>query len=403
MTSSLRAKRLHLIIICSASRNSAFKSYTLQPSHLTGFKKMVDAEERMIRHKKVSELRAKWRLDKDSGLLPVRRPLDVTRDHPVYNPAEQGVPVGCVGKFVVPEGTGMEMRGNAIAHALEHASEHSGLGDISTVPTLTLAEACALGSFNSNDGSGLKGGSWFESFARRGVPCVLRESLGSWDCAAWTPAALAASFGDRPWTVRSGQNYGSMRTAETTLGAYLASWAEERSPSHFYGANNALPPELAPKLALPPVYPPHAFRLAHTRLWLGGPGAGVHCHRDIQDNFVAMLFGAKRFTLYAPHATAQLGGARPVTPYLHEAAGHQSPECEAAAAECAALKPVIVDLGPGDCLFLPGKPLTLLKIRSNNTSFSNGVTHKFSESCRHKIIPHGSPLLLSEKPNDNHK
>ena len=63
------------------------------------------------------------------------------------------------------------------------------------------------------------------------------------------------------------------------------------------------------------------FRREHTRLWIGGRGGGVHCHRDLQDNFVVMIFGRKRFDLWAPHMTHSrcIGGARAITPYLHEA------------------------------------------------------------------------------------
>ena len=122
--------------------------------------------------------------------------------------------------------------------------------------------------------------------------CAGSQSLPGGNEAAWHPDALARVLGDQPWSVRRGESYSSLEHETTTLADYLRQChkgCQNDSIRPFYGANNELPPELAPSMALPPLYPRHAFRLLHTCLWVGTTQSGVHCHRDIQDNFVVVL------------------------------------------------------------------------------------------------------------------
>jgi hypothetical protein len=148
------------------------------------------------------------------------------------------------------------------------------------------------------------------------------SSSSSSSCARGTPWFCRRLESARDGPPEGGQpqaSYAAMRTVRTTLGAYLAdlkhggagdgSSSSSSSSSRgsngtdssgsgeggkgsgpgcfYYGANNRLPDSLLPKLALPPFFSPrHTFRREHTRLWVGRTGAGTHCHRDIQDNFV---------------------------------------------------------------------------------------------------------------------
>lgn len=96
--------------------------------------------------------------------------------------------------------------------------------------------------------------------------------------------------------------------------------------------------------------------LARPRIWLGNAGR-VACHYDTFDNLACVVAGRRRFTLYPPDAVGDLY----VGPIDHTLAGQ--PVSLAASAEpddpryprfaAAAARAVVVELGPGDALYLP--------------------------------------------------
>lgn len=96
--------------------------------------------------------------------------------------------------------------------------------------------------------------------------------------------------------------------------------------------------------------------LARPRLWLGNAGR-VACHYDTFDNLACVVAGRRRFTLYPPDAVGDLY----VGPIDHTLAGQ--PVSLAASAEpgdpryprfaAAAARAMVVELGPGDALYLP--------------------------------------------------
>ncbi|MCX7282788.1 MAG: cupin-like domain-containing protein [Novosphingobium sp.] len=90
-------------------------------------------------------------------------------------------------------------------------------------------------------------------------------------------------------------------------------------------------------------------------LWIGN-ASHVACHYDAYENLACVLYGSRRFTLYPPDAIGDLY----VGPIDHTMAGqpvsmaaadpHNPAYPRFAAAQARAL---VVDLGPGDALFLP--------------------------------------------------
>lgn len=96
--------------------------------------------------------------------------------------------------------------------------------------------------------------------------------------------------------------------------------------------------------------------LARPRVWLGNAGR-VACHYDTFDNLACVVAGRRRFTLYPPDAVGDLY----VGPIDHTLAGQ--PVSLAASAEpgdpryprfaAAASRVMVVELGPGDALYLP--------------------------------------------------
>ncbi|WP_448665077.1 cupin-like domain-containing protein [Sphingomonas sp. CJ20] len=120
-----------------------------------------------------------------------------------------------------------------------------------------------------------------------------------------------------------------MGSLETAI--FLPGFAEEnRTP--------ALPPEVAP------------------RLWLGN-ASQVACHNDTYDNVACVVAGRRRFTLYPPDAVRDLYvgpidftmAGRPVS----LAAGAPVGDPRYPRFEAARTRALVVDLEPGDALYLP--------------------------------------------------
>jgi hypothetical protein len=96
--------------------------------------------------------------------------------------------------------------------------------------------------------------------------------------------------------------------------------------------------------------------LARPRLWLGN-ASRVACHYDSFENLACVVAGRRRFTLYPPDAIGDLY----VGPIDHTLAGQPTSLAASAEAndpryprfEAAARRAIVVELAPGDALFLP--------------------------------------------------
>lgn len=226
---------------------------------------------------------------------------------------------------------------------------------------------------------------FLEEFARRGLPVVLTHAMERWDHDVWnSPEGVAHAYGDdTPWTARRGPSYAEMESVETTLPAYLSNVRDvssdagnsEHTPqdaaprAQWYGANNWLPPWMAPHLELPKFYPAHVFRATDTRLWVGPAGSGVHLHCDIQDNFSMQCFGHKRWTLVAPHHAAELG-VTSVTPFLHNASVPPPPD-----------HILTLTVGPREMLFVPACWFHATEALHEEGGQLSGTVNFFASAC----------------------
>ena len=166
------------------------------------------------------------------------------------------------------------------------------------------------------------------------------------------PPAIAGryDYGDGP----EGFNF---ERASLTLAQGLqrieAAAADASLPSVYMGSLPA--DDLAPGFVADnpiDVLPP----LARPRLWLGN-ASRVACHYDSFDNLACVVAGRRRFTLYPPDAIGDLY----VGPIDHTLAGQ--PTSLAASAPpgdvryprfaAAASRAIVVELEPGDALYLP--------------------------------------------------
>lgn len=96
--------------------------------------------------------------------------------------------------------------------------------------------------------------------------------------------------------------------------------------------------------------------LARPRLWLGN-ASHIACHYDSFDNLACVVAGRRRFTLYPPDAIGDLY----VGPIDHTLAGQPTSLAASAAPDdpryprfaAAARRAIVVELAPGDALYLP--------------------------------------------------
>lgn len=166
------------------------------------------------------------------------------------------------------------------------------------------------------------------------------------------PPAIAGryDYGDGP----EGFNF---ERASLTLAQGLqrieAAAADASLPSVYMGSLPA--DDLAPGFVVDnpiDILPP----LARPRLWLGN-ASRVACHYDSFDNLACVVAGRRRFTLYPPDAIGDLY----VGPIDHTLAGQPISLAVGAAPgderyprfAAAASRAIVVELGPGDGLYLP--------------------------------------------------
>lgn len=157
-------------------------------------------------------------------------------------------------------------------------------------------------------------------------------------------------YGDGP----DGFNFdrGSL-TLTQSLERIGAAAADPSQPSVYMGSLPA--DDFAPGFAAEnplEILPP----LARPRLWLGN-ASRVACHYDSFDNLACVVAGRRRFTLYPPDAIGDLY----VGPIDHTLAGQPISLAAGAAPDdpryprfaAAADRAIVVELGPGDALYLP--------------------------------------------------
>ena len=198
---------------------------------------------------------------------------------------------------------------------------------------------------------------WPAVAAGRTSPAAFRAYLGRFD----NGGSMEAFFGDRRIAGKyyyrddlKGFNFTrrQMRLSEA-LDAMIAGLADPDAPTVYAGSLSlaAHLPGFAAENRMP-VLPPDR----DGRIWLGHE-SNVSCHYDAFENIACVLAGHRRFTLYPPEAIANLYigpidntmAGQPVSLAASAPPGDPRYPLFAAAQQQA----LIIDLEPGDALFLP--------------------------------------------------
>lgn len=141
-------------------------------------------------------------------------------------------------------------------------------------------------------------------YATRGKPVVVR---GAADAPAWTWGSLTRDYGRLRVGVRQGRSYDTMDRKHMHLAEYLTTMLGGRQD--YYLANNPLPPQMHHEFRVPRIAS-ERYQMSGAQIWIGGGSTGAHLHRDLVDNFVALVIGGKQFVLASPLDTSRLYARR---------------------------------------------------------------------------------------------
>ncbi|MEK8034812.1 cupin-like domain-containing protein [Ideonella sp. DXS29W] len=193
-------------------------------------------------------------------------------------------------------------------------------------------------------------------------PMVLRGAAAEWPAVRrWSFDALADGVPDQPVTLVVGnRERGTTRLRQGSLRDYLDCLAlqaavDARAPAEdvvyqlkefdLLRAHPALRQDLRwQELARP------RWSVVSHGMWIGPAGARTGLHRDLLDNLAVLLLGRKRFFLLPPGRVEALGA---VSDKYDRWAVLARVGAEALAGGGAAEAIQVVDLAPGDALYLP--------------------------------------------------
>jgi hypothetical protein len=188
----------------------------------------------------------------------------------------------------------------------------------------------------------------------RGCPVIVEQACGHWPLAGMSPQQISAMLGDTEiglllseYGFGDGQaaRYGKSSFAHYVAGLYGQGVAG-------YMAANAVPPALDGTYLYPSVFPREAFNAP--RWWVGPKGAGLKLHRDLVDNFLYQVKGAKRIDLYAPSESRWLYPAAIGGNPLYEPSRVDPEQVDAERfPDFARARHLTVHLAAGEMLYLP--------------------------------------------------
>lgn len=200
---------------------------------------------------------------------------------------------------------------------------------------------------------------FIDRYFATGTPVVLTDFMSDWRVLGrWTPESLRDRFGDaeveivdgRDADPRCDENHAAHRR-KTRLGSYVDRVLAAPETNDFYmiAQNRNLQREPLVALFEDVVFPKYldGDRAPYgSALWLGPAGTVTPLHHDTSSILFCQIHGRKRITLVSPFETALLDAPRGV---------YSNFDCEAQelAPELAHANRKVVELAPGDTLFIP--------------------------------------------------
>jgi len=203
----------------------------------------------------------------------------------------------------------------------------------------------------------LDGPAFYAEYYSQNRPVVIPDFASNWPALErWTPTYFKESFGQvevRVTSDRERDPHYDMRHEEHTETVTMTDYvdrvlASDSSNDLYMVANNRNleTPALAPlmdEVEFDPDYLDGERWRGSAALWLGPTGTITPLHHDTCNIMFIQIYGRKRVHLFAPYETALLQDA-------HAMYAGVDPE---ALPRNFPAEPYVVDLGPGDAIFLP--------------------------------------------------
>jgi hypothetical protein len=198
-----------------------------------------------------------------------------------------------------------------------------------------------------------------DGYFATGTPVVLTDFMRSWPASArWSPEYLRDRFGDaqveivdgRDADPRCDENHEAHRK-KTSLRSYVDRVLAAAQTNDFYmiAQNRNLEKTVLRALFEDVEFPEYLngpYAPYGSALWLGPAGTVTPLHHDTSSILFCQVYGRKRIVLVSPFETALLDAPRGVYSNFDCEAEELAPELERATKK-------VVELAPGETLFIP--------------------------------------------------
>ncbi len=210
---------------------------------------------------------------------------------------------------------------------------------------------------------GLDPKTFHRRYAGPGVPVLLPGFARDWPAVrAWSLESLAAEVGNVKVPVQVLEKNVARRVIQPFNASVRAMLDPARAATQHYIQQislRGLPGSVHSALQsieeyLGPRYPVgRRYWRDEARLWIGPAGTVTPVHFDLAHNFYVQLVGRKRFTLFDPGQSAALRYPDYSQDSLTASGVNVERPDLARYPEFATTRPVVIDLTPGDAMFLP--------------------------------------------------
>ncbi len=228
----------------------------------------------------------------------------------------------------------------------------------------------------------------FADYVRRGRPVVITGAMDDWPARYWSPQYFKSAYGDRLIPVAPirdrmvvyGAEFG-VGFEQIRFGEWLDGLLAGAPPSSYAMLHVAeVLPELEADLRRPAFCPRAPWW--QTRFWMSPADTGSPMHQDLPDNLLAQIVGRKRIILIPARDSWRM--------YRYSMTSHL-PQYSRVDAErpdlarfprFARARQMVVEIGPGDLLYLPR--LWWHQVRS--LDFSVSVNQWWATGWRYALV-----------------
>jgi cupin-like protein len=228
----------------------------------------------------------------------------------------------------------------------------------------------------------------FADYVRHSRPVVIAGALEDWPARRWSAEYFKSAYGDRILPVapiRDGKVvYGAefgVRYEQMRFGEWLDGLLGSSPPPYYAMFHVAeVLPDLADDLRVPSFCPPAPW--SQTRFWMSPADTGSPMHQDLPDNLLAQVIGRKRIILVSPRDSWRMY-RWPITSHLpqYSRVDAETPDFSRFP-RFAGAKQTVVELGPGDLLYLP----RLWWHQARSLDFSVSVNHWWATGWRYLVV-----------------